>query len=73
MKIILTLSPRFREWCRENPDEILARIRDKKVVAFEMDEAVFDMMRERMRNEGGSIADWLISSDDFVTDVEIVR
>jgi hypothetical protein len=33
MKITLTLSPRFREWCRENPKETLARVlKDRKGV-----------------------------------------
>jgi hypothetical protein len=72
MKITLILSPRFHEWCRENPEEILARaLNDTETLVCEMAPDVFAGLRERMRREGGSLAEWLISSDDFVTDVSI--
>jgi hypothetical protein len=71
MKITLTLSPRFREWCHENPRETLARLKDDEKVVLEMTPGVFAGLRERMRREGGSLAEWLISRDDFVTDISI--
>ena len=27
---------------------------------------------DRQRKEGGSLAEWLISSDDFITDIELL-
>jgi hypothetical protein len=33
-----------------------------------MSESAFAGLLDRMRKEGGSLADWLISNDDFVTD-----
>lgn len=72
-QITLTLSPRFHEWCRENPDEILAKATARGVteIVSEMTDDAFESLLERQRMEGGSLAEWLISSDDFVTDIQI--
>ena len=69
----VTLSARFHQWRMENPHEILAMTttQDTKTIVSEMSDDVFDGLLERIRKEGGSLAQWLISSDDFVTDITI--
>jgi len=71
--ITLKLSKRFHEWCRENPDQIMAKGIPEGTpgIVMHMADRDFERFLERMRNEGGSMAEWLISSDDFITDIEI--
>jgi hypothetical protein len=71
--ITLTLSPRFRQWCRENPDSDMAKGTPEgtKKIVMAMSDDTFEGLLDRMRNEGGSMAEWLISSDDFITDIQI--
>ena len=73
-QITLTLSSRFHEWCRENPDAAMAKgtPKDAKTVTLLMDNDVYESLLDRQRKEGGSLAEWLISSDDFITDIEIL-
>ena len=66
--IALTLSPKFRQWCRENPDATLAIAKDRESIVCVMSESAFAGLLDRMRKEGDSLADWLISNDDFVAD-----
>ena len=46
--------------------------KDAKTVTLLMDNDVYESLLDRQRKEGGSLAEWLISSDDFITDIEIL-
>jgi hypothetical protein len=73
-QITLTLSSRFHEWCRENPDAAMAKgtPKDAKNITLLMANDGYESLLDRQRKEGGSLAEWLISSDDFITDIEIL-
>jgi hypothetical protein len=42
-----------------------------ETIVMEMEDDAFELFLGRIRKEGGSLAEWLISSDDFVTDITI--
>jgi hypothetical protein len=62
---------RFPQKFRENPDATLAIAKDRESIVCVMSESAFAGLLDRMRKEGGSLAEWLVSNDDFVTNIDI--
>jgi hypothetical protein len=73
-QIRLTLSSRYHEWCRENPDADMAKAtpKDAKNITLLIANDIYESLLDRQRKEGGSLAEWLMFSDDFITDIEIL-